>query len=161
MQEISFDFIELKANEILKGFYPIVFPIDPVLVAKSLGLEVFTASLPRDVSGQIFYKEKKIFVEATDYITRQVFSIAHEIGHYVLHNDGTSHTSYRDTNSALGIDRKEREANHFAASLLMPKDEILRLVGLGFKVDSMANYFNVSSLAMEYRLQNLGIKAYV
>lgn len=58
-----------------------IFPIDPILVAKAYGLEVFTASLPRDVSGQIFYKEKKIFVEATDYITRQVFSIAHEIGH--------------------------------------------------------------------------------
>ncbi|WP_115722449.1 ImmA/IrrE family metallo-endopeptidase [Helicobacter cinaedi] len=58
-----------------------------------------------------------MFVEATDYITRQVFSIAHEIGHFILHNDGTSHTSKRDTSSSLGLDEKEIEANTFAANL--------------------------------------------
>ncbi len=148
-----------KANEvrILAGQ---IFPIDPILVAKAMGLEVFTASLPRDVSGQIFYK-KKIFIEQTDYITRQVFSVAHELGHYVLHNDGTSHISLRDTTSSQGIDTKEIEANFFAANLLMPQDEVLRLVGLKFTLDSMASYFNVSPIAMQYRLENLGISAYV
>lgn len=138
-----------------------LFPIDPILIAKAMGLEVFTASLPRNVSGQIFYKEKKIFIEKTDFITRQVFSVAHEIGHYVLHNDGTSHTSLRDTTTTQGIDTKEIEANCFAANLLMPKDEVLRLVGLGFAVDSMASYFGVSPIAMEYRLNNLGVSVYV
>lgn len=138
-----------------------IFPIDPILVAKAYDLEVFTASLPRDVSGQIFYKEKKIFVEATDYITRQVFSIAHEIGHFILHNDGTSHTSKRDTSSSLGLDEKEIEANTFAANLLMPQDEVLRLAGNKYTLDSMASYFGVSSLAMEYRLNKLGVDVYV
>lgn len=138
-----------------------LFPIDPILIAKAMGLEVFTASLPRDVSGKIFYKEKKIFIEQTDYITRQVFSVAHELGHYILHNDGTSHTSLRDTTSSQGIDTKEIEANFFAANLLMPQDEVLRLVGLKFTLDSMASYFNVSPLAMQYRLEKLGISAYV
>lgn len=138
-----------------------LFPIDPILIAKATGLEVFTASLPRDVSGKIFYKEKKIFIEQTDYITRQVFSVAHELGHYILHNDGTSHTSLRDTTSSQGIDTKEIEANFFAANLLMPQDEVLRLVGLKFTLDSMASYFNVSPLAMQYRLEKLGISTYV
>lgn len=138
-----------------------LFPIDPILIANAMGLEVFTASLGRDVSGQIFYKEKKIFIEKTDFITRQVFSVAHEIGHYVLHNDGTSHTSLRDTTTTQGIDTKEIEANCFAANLLIPKDEVLRLVNLGFAVDSMANYFGVSSIAMEYRLNRLGVSVYV
>lgn len=138
-----------------------LFPIDPILIAKAMGLEVFTASLPRDVSGKIFYKEKKIFIEQTDYITRQVFSVAHELGHYILHNDGTSHTSLRDTTSSQGIDTKEIEANFFAANLLMPQDEVLRLVGLKFTLDSMASYFNVSPLAMQYRLEKLGISTYV
>lgn len=138
-----------------------LFPIDPILIAKAMGLEVFTASLPRDVSGKIFYKEKKIFIEQTDCITRQVFSVAHELGHYILHNDGTSHTSLRDTTSSQGIDTKEIEANFFAANLLMPQDEVLRLVGLKFTLDSMASYFNVSPLAMQYRLEKLGISTYV
>ncbi|ASQ30232.1 DUF955 domain protein [Campylobacter avium LMG 24591] len=138
-----------------------LFPIDPILIAKAMGLKVFTASLPRDVSGEIFYKEKKIFIEQTDYITRQVFSVAHELGHYILHNDGTSHISKRDTTSSQGIDIKEIEANFFAANLLMPQDEVLRLTGLKFTLDSMASYFNVSPLAMQYRLEKLGISAYV
>ncbi|WP_300446352.1 MULTISPECIES: ImmA/IrrE family metallo-endopeptidase [Helicobacter] len=138
-----------------------LFPIDPILIAKAMGLEVFTAALPRNVSGQIFYKEKKIFVEQTDFITRQTFSVAHELGHFILHNDGTSHTSLRDTTATQGIDTKEIEANCFAANLLMPKDEVLRLVGLNFAVDSMASYFGVSPIAMEYRLNNLGVFAYV
>ena len=152
--------IETEANRV-RMLVNQLFPLDPILIAKAMELEVYTASLPRDVSGQIFYKEKKIFVEKTDYITRQIFSIAHEIGHYVLHNDGTSHTSLRDTTTTQGIDIKEREANCFAANLLMPKDEVLRLVGLGFAVDSMASYFGVSSIAMEYRLNNLGVSVYV
>lgn len=149
-----------KANE-ARMLVNQIFPIDPILVAKAMGLEVFTANLPRDVSGQIFYKEKKIFIEKTDYITRQVFSVAHELGHYVLHNDGTSHISLRDTTSSQGIDTKEIEANLFAANLLIPQDEVLRLVGLKFTLDSMASYFGVSPLAMQYRLENLGISAYV
>lgn len=149
-----------KADEARKLINQL-FPIDPILIAKAMGLEVFTASLPRDVSGKIFYKEKKIFIEQTDCITRQVFSVAHELGHYILHNDGTSHTSLRDTTSSQGIDTKEIEANFFAANLLMPQDEVLRLVGLKFTLDSMASYFNVSPLAMQYRLEKLGISTYV
>lgn len=43
----------------------------------------------------------------------------------------------------------------------MPQDEVLRLVGLKFTLDSMASYFNVSPLAMQYRLEKLGISTYV
>ncbi len=152
--------IAAKANE-ARMLVNQLFPIDPILIAKAMGLEVFTAPLPRDVSGQIFYPEKKIFIEQTDFITRQTFSVAHELGHFILHNDGTSHTSLRDTTTTQGIDTKEIEANCFAANLLMPKDEVLRLVGLGFTVDSMASYFGVSPIAMEYRLNNLGVCVYV
>lgn len=151
----------VEAANQARTFVHQLFPIDPILIAKAMGLEVFTATLPRDVSGQIFYKEKKIFVEQTDFITRQVFSVAHELGHYVLHNDGTSHTSLRDTTTTQGIDTKEIEANCFAANLLMPQDEVLHLVGLGFAVDSMASYLGVSPIAMEYRLNNLGVSVYV
>lgn len=149
-----------KANE-ARSKYKGLFPIDPIQIARAYGLEVFTAFLPRDRSGQISYKERKIFIEAADHITRQTFSVAHELGHFLLHNDGTEHISKRDIISTLGIDKKEREANSFAAELLMPRDEILKLIGNDFKADSIAAYFGVSALALEYRLNNLGVKVYV
>lgn len=138
-----------------------VFPIDPILIAKAMGLEVFTTALPRNVSGKVLYKEKKILIEQTDLITRQIFSVAVQIGHYVLHNDETSHTSLRATTTSQGNDIKEKEANYFATNLLMPKDEVLHLVGLNFVVDSMASYFGVSTTTMQYHLKDLGVSVYI
>lgn len=154
------DFIADKAQETLMRYSNNMYPVDPILIAGRMGISVFTEKLPRHISGKIFYEDKTILIEETDYFTRQVFSVAHELGHFLLHNDGTSHTSMRDENSSQGIDQKEMEANHFAANLLMPKNEIVRLLGLGFNLDVLASYFNVSSLTMNYRLINLGLKTY-
>lgn len=146
-----------NAREKVKQLYP----IDPILIAKAYGLEVLTTRLPRDISGQIYYKQKKIFIESTDYITRQVFSIAHELGHFLLHNDGTLHISKRDSIASYGIDIKEIEANFFSANLLMPHNEVIRLISNNFNIDSLACYFGVSAIAMENRLNKLGLDVYV
>lgn len=154
-------FIANKADEARKRANQ-SFPIDPILIAAAFGVQVFSAPLPPNVSGQVFYTEQKIFIEQTDFITRQRFSVAHELGHFILHNDGTSHTSFRDTISSQGTDTKEMEANSFAANLLMPKDEVMRLVDAKIlTIDSMASYFFVSPIAMEYRIKVLGVVAYV
>lgn len=60
-----------------------------------------------------------IVVPRTDNWFRQVFGIAHEIGH--IAND----TMYKDDNN---IKDHERAANSFAADLLMPKVQVERLV---------------------------------
>ena len=49
-------------------------------------------------------------------VERQIFSIAHELGHLVLHQD-----SYGKTSEELS-DEQEREANAFAAAFLMPEE---------------------------------------
>ncbi len=72
----------------------------------------------------------------------------------------------RDGKSSLGIDEDEIQANRFAAELLMPKNSIAEQVAktLGKKskltsdglVQELAQTFQVSQQAMEYRLTNLG-----
>src|SRR5690606_13578869 len=61
--------------------------------------------------------------------SRRRFTIAHELGHYMLHRELSHHflCSPRDRS------RMEREANYFAAELLMPSSEIrlLHLRGIG------------------------------
>lgn len=57
---------------------------------------------------------KKISVE------RQIFSIAHELGHLVLHQD-----SYGDLWDAPPTEPQEREADAFAAAFLMPEQAFL------------------------------------
>lgn len=64
-------------------------------------------------------------------LSREIFTLAHEIGHIVLHF--TTDTSFIDnsqTVSGLNVNEQEQEANYFAACLLMPEDEIRRFLDL-------------------------------
>ncbi|MEV6525923.1 ImmA/IrrE family metallo-endopeptidase [Longispora sp. NPDC051575] len=102
---------------------------------------------------------------------RQRFTIAHELGHLLLHDDPLI-TDYsvlvgmRDENSSLGTHRQEVEANGFAAAILMPQDlifvELKRELEVGADsrdelIARLARTFDVSTEAMGYRLVNLSI----
>ena len=102
---------------------------------------------------------------------RQRFTIAHEIGHLLLHETRAmivdTHVYRRDETSSMGTKKEEREANRFAAELLMPSDFVERAVddalsedpGITTKqlVSGLASAFQVSEQAMEIRLGNLNI----
>ena len=104
---------------------------------------------------------------------RQRFSIAHELGHLLLHPgkplivDHSVLISKRDNLSSTGTDPEEIEANRFAANILMPHEMILHQLQQDmpiYKFDSrdeliahMARAFDVSTEAMGYRLINLNI----
>ena len=99
---------------------------------------------------------------------RQRFTIAHEIGHFVLHRGGTyidkgTYARFRDLESGSGTKREEREANQFAAELLMPRHLVETLLqsqhldpGDDGSLNRLAEEFEVSALAMSFRLANLG-----
>ena len=70
-----------------------------------------------------------IFTNTSNRLSREIFTLAHEIGHVVLHVDGS--TSFIDdhiTLSGRSTDEKEQEANYFAACLLMPADDVERFL---------------------------------
>ncbi|MGY3230093.1 Zn-dependent peptidase ImmA (M78 family) [Luteibacter sp. HA06] len=53
--------------------------------------------------------------------------------------------------------RMEREADQFAAELLMPADDVKQKIAAGeTSLSALAAQFGVSALAMKYRVQNLG-----
>lgn len=89
---------------------------------------------------------------------RQRFTIAHELGHHALGHS----IRYRDPAanfSALIHDRDEVSANRFAAELLMPKDLlILKLREIeNPTITWLAREFDVSEVAMKFRLKKLGM----
>ncbi len=98
---------------------------------------------------------------------RKKFTIAHELGHLYLHlsdEDGNyadnDVTLYRN---GLGVLQesacsKEREANQFAAALLMPREKIEEEWLFSARVDDMARFFGVSSQAMRIRCHHLGLR---
>jgi Zn-dependent peptidase ImmA (M78 family) len=136
-------------------------PVDPARIARKMGIQVEDAYLDADVAGAIEKKHDgsvRIFLNAEDHPTRQRFTCAHEIGHFVKHGDqGFEFVDYRDMTASLGVDEDERYANAFAAALLMPEREMRRLHALGMSQGEMKDVFGVSEAALVNRLKNLGL----
>jgi hypothetical protein len=85
---------------------------------------------------------------------RRRFTIAHELGHYILHTKGGEIAPAIVTRS--GSNRLEWEANWFAAGFLMPAPEFKRLVKQGLDDSTLAYHFDVSLAAVQIRRAVLG-----
>jgi len=164
---------ERQATGVLRKTGVTSAPIPVHLVAQRLGLVLEAGSFGDDVSGVLVISGDRAVIgyNASHSPTRQRFSIAHEIGHYTLHRADSSlfidqryFAAFRDRRSASGADKREREANAFAASLLMPSELVVREVehrhfDLGDEdgLRGLAEAFQVSVQAMVYRLTNIGV----
>jgi len=166
--------IEKRSRSKLQKFGVKSPPVSIRKVAENLGAKVRPSKFKDEVSGLLTIKEgcPTIGFNALHPVTRQRFTIAHEVGHLVLHRDesdlfidrGYSKVFFRDERSSEGEYERELEANAFAASLLMPvrliEQEISRRdfdLGEGDSLDVLADSFKVSRQAMAYRLANSGI----
>jgi Zn-dependent peptidase ImmA (M78 family) len=164
---------ESDAREILISAWrrdeiPVPLPIDPFEIAKHLGIKAYTANLDPGVSGMLIKlagEDPEIYVEASDSPNRRRFTCAHEIGHYVKRSaTGDTEWEYvehRDLLTSQGNNPEEIYANQFAASLLMPQDEVEQRIkdpaNLAAETAFLAAQFGVSEDAMRYRLVNLGL----
>ena len=129
-----------------------------------------------DVSGMVHCRPNGggvIGVNSEHSKSRQRFTIAHELGHLLLHADEEFHIdekrplALRDEKSSLAVDPREIEANQFAAELLMPallvRESVAALVEQDSEVtvegaiDELAHVYRVSTIAMSHRLTSLKI----
>lgn len=162
--------IEEKSYSILKELSIDNLPIEIDKIAQHVGVEIKEDVLDASISGFLLAKNGKntIGINSDESLVRKRFTIAHEIGHYILHSNREndlyiSKIHFRDEASSTGEMKREREANAFAAGILMPRFLIEReLEKLDEKspveniISALANIFNVSEIAMSYRLLNLG-----
>ncbi len=143
-------------------------------VAKMQGLAIQAFDFGDDVSGVLVVKDGKgtIGYNPQESIVRKRFTIAHELGHFLLHGninevlfvDKNFKVHFRDQASSTGELRKEREANAFAAAILMPREMLIETInqyGLDLTdenaIKELAKKFKVSSTAMTFRISNLGL----
>lgn len=143
-------------------------PVDVEGLAFALGVPVEYVDLPEDISGMIEphpLSGYQIFVNSKHPPTRQRFTIAHELGHFLNHanliGSGVGDDrAYRSTdtgryrNTAIGP-KHETEANRFAATVLMPIEAIAAVQDReGINDPSvLAKRFEVSEHAMHIRMR--------
>lgn len=92
---------------------------------------------------------------------RRRFSEAHELGHAVLRHEASYYLEYNTEDAGEPPGYRyldEREANAFAASLLMDERWIREDFATGIRdVSELASRYEVSEVAMGFRLVNLGL----
>ncbi|MEW5701574.1 MAG: ImmA/IrrE family metallo-endopeptidase [Candidatus Zixiibacteriota bacterium] len=178
--------IEKRVAKILGDFGVDSPPIPVERIARKLGAAVRKEPYEGDLSGVLYRRagECVIGVNNNDNGLRQRFTVAHEIGHLVLH-DGSIYIDrkyagelakpaetesgkrfFRDKVSSMATDPHEIEANRFAAALLMPQDLLFadiekRSISVPIRsltdIKPLASRYRVSLEAMVFRLINLGV----
>ena len=147
-------------------------PVPVSAIAKAKGARIFVDVLEGDLSGFLYRDKDRAVIGVNTHHpqTRQNFTIGHELGHFLLHDQEQLHVDHefrvrlRSDNSSKGTDEAEREANFFAASLLMPKHFIEKDLATVDYVDllddellrTLTSKYGVSTQALLNRLKNLG-----
>ncbi len=161
------------AQEVLEAQGVRTAPVPVEKIAKAMGVQVRFSPLDEELSGMVFIKEGTpiIGVNSLHHPNRQRFTIAHELGHVVMHRDLLTSEVHvdkqfrvlmRDATAASGTETIEIEANKFAAELLLPAfliDPILTTNTFDIDdqepLDRLAKKFKVSRQTLEYKLRAL------
>ncbi|RUO42658.1 hypothetical protein CWE15_04395 [Aliidiomarina taiwanensis] len=142
------------------------FPLDIYSLASDLGLVVRYRPLDNEISGFLKQIDSRwtATINAIHSESRKRFTLAHELGHFLLHTKGQDDKEFKDTTFFRHEDnvgtindysREESEANHFAAKLLMPKEEFIEAANSLKSISAVANKFGVSPMAVRIRSQNI------
>lgn len=132
-------------------------PVNPVSIARSKGVKVVFVEFSQkadNISGFFDCDENTIFVNAKEFPLRQTFTVAHELGHALLHKDWAASDNYRilfRDADYMGDDPYEKEANAFAAHLLVPRFMLDRY-WKDNSIESLSQLFAVSVPMIKHRL---------
>ncbi len=142
-------------------------PVPVESIAENLGIEIRFEAAEDDLSGALIRKPKEVVigVNSAHHPNRQRFTIAHEIGHFILHKGIKLHVDedFRVNLRDGSANWEEIEANAFAAELLMPTEYVTRDTKKYERIDRptilrLARKYQVSHRAMEIKLTNLGLE---
>ena len=146
-------------------------PVNVIEIAQNMNFKIFTTAFKDpNIAGIMVDSNKEflntnakrcIILNKNGYKTRNIFTIAHEIGHFVMHcNDSQNfYERYLDGLDKDQNPKAEQMANFFAASLLMPKTMLLKYISdspykdnIPKLTEKIADDFLVSTNAASRRL---------
>ncbi len=123
---------------------------NPQEIAQELGIIVLFEELG-DINGyyNTAFRQKLIHININLPKYKQQFTIAHELGHALLHPK--ANTPFLREKTLFSINKLEIEANKFAVDLLITDEAIAEVKHL--TLDQMANYFGINKNLIKLRLK--------
>lgn len=135
-------------------------PVNPIEVAKGRGIDVrfvaFSGEFRDRISGFYDSDDNRIYVNSEEWPLRQTFTIAHELGHALLHREWAQSSEYKmmlRDQFADSSDPYEKEANFFAAHLLVPRKMLDKYVDI-LDIRQLSRLFAVSVGVIRWRIAN-------
>ena len=137
------EFPMLEAEQLVRdrGAARFCLPIDPFEIAREAEIDVYEKSAPGGVSGMLIRAGNSFAIAYATHVLSEGFrrfSIAHELGHYFLRGHPEhvfdAHGVHMSRAGYTSQDPYEKEADQFAAGLLMPRSlftQALRTAGEG------------------------------
>ncbi|MBR2741227.1 ImmA/IrrE family metallo-endopeptidase [Candidatus Saccharibacteria bacterium] len=145
--------IKSRVDELLEECWDGAFPVDVERMCDHFDISILPVAGLTDcfqIDAYISADFKTIYVDAEKYkdeSPRYRFSVAHELGHYILHREYYSSrvesfgewraASYKSANYFA-----EYQANYFAGCLLAPENELIRVLNVGFDGSFARSYFS-------------------
>lgn len=174
-------FIRELAEKLLATHCSDGAPVDVAAIVQHYGIQIKLERVDDDLSGFLYRDDSGVAIIGANrnhHENRRRFTIAHELGHFLLHEAERVHLDsrtagyalqLRNPESATGENVNEREANLFAAEILMPAKHLAKDLRTSGSVDllddeeqankiltHLAKKYKVSVQALTIRLNNLG-----
>jgi hypothetical protein len=146
-QEALFQLQEY-AGKFGKGEVPIPVPVEQIAEVQ-FGLVIDRTELGEGTSGQLFVADKRIVINSREPVTRQRFTIGHELGHFCLHRTASGEVRCPVSCPA----EREREANYFSAYLLLPMN--LVLLAISDQINAAVEIAKMEGWVYEFTSQEL------
>lgn len=160
---------ELAGDALRNYWTPCRFPVDPIKIACSAGVEVYDSRLGGDRWGLLVGGDNSatMYLDAIQPPSRKRVSAAHELGHYLTHAAAVGFDGfkvrplgggegYSDARSDEGGGNVfEVMADEFAYSLLMPEREFREMREISRSAIDLASYFKVPVDTVSYRAKQL------
>jgi Zn-dependent peptidase ImmA (M78 family) len=140
-------------------------PLDVHALVKLMNIQLVSIPMKDEISGSLSLsedgKEWTIRVNALHHPNRQRFTIAHELAHYACHRSQQARFEDQNFFRKGDMNAMEAEANRFAGELLMPEQLFRDRTKLfNGSIESIAKYFQASTLAVRVRAKQLGMKGH-
>lgn len=157
------------ADDLLGHLYGdnIQLPINVWEIAEKLGIVAMSGEIDDENVSAVLYRKDaskpfRAVINSDESHIRRRLILAHVIGHYIqlyqnLPNKTAGIVDYRDSFSSMQMTPREVEANHFALSLLMPKQQLLEKWSYGELYEDIADDFNILRGVLGTRLKMLGL----